>query len=316
MGTSKTLGQGIPESVERKLASGARQSERAIVVGSRGGIIEWANDAWTRVTGYALNESISKPVQGFLDEVDIDSGVIDFVSGCYQQGRVCELEFPVTPPNRSELWIQLRVEPLFDAEGGLSDFIATATDITDRKHAARAARLVEVDLSELAAKVALRSREAIGDTVEFDCELERGLPLVLADPQKIEALVARRIAHGIEQIGEGWGTITLWTGILGASQGPLYGGNLWRGLPPGQWVFLEIHDSGGRPAGKAIAPVTEPFLSTRTSGHAIRSAEAEAWLRGQGGELRLKSSVPDGTSVVLLFPYASEDSGWQGCDTR
>ena len=310
MGTSKTLGQGIPESVERKLASGARHSERAIVVGSRGGIIEWANDAWTRVTGYALDESISKPVQGFLDGIDIDGGVIDFVAGCYEQGRVCELEFPVTPPQRTEQWIQLRVEPLFDADGRVSDFIATATDVTERKLAGRAAHLSEVDLSQLAAKVARQSRSAVGETVVFDCELARGLPLVLADPEKIERLVARRIAHGAEQIGAEWGAITLWTGILGAGLGPLHAGNLWRGLPPGQWVFLEVHDTGASPAGRAVGPVTEPFLSTRSPGHAIRFAEAESWLRGQGGELRLESSVPDGTSVVLLLPFAAEDSGW------
>lgn len=309
------MSYGVPESTLRKLASGARHSERAIVVGSRNGFIEWANDAWTRVTGYALDESVSKPIHGFLEGVDIDPGAVDFVARCFREGKVCEIELALTPPERGELWVQLRVEPLFDAAGRVSDFIATATDVTERKRSETSARLVEVDLSDLAARVALRERGRLSDRADFDFDLDPALPLVLADPARIEALVARRIAHGIESLGQAWGTLTLWTGILGSSRGPLFGGNLWQGLPAGQWVFLEIHDSGGHPDGVHHSAVTEPFLSTAYAGGSagspvVRYADAEAWLRAQGGELRMESSPVEGTSVVMLFPYATEDSGW------
>jgi PAS domain S-box-containing protein len=301
----------VPEAIEQKLARGARQSERAMIVGNRAGVVEWANDAWTRVTGYALDESVDKPVAGFLEHVDIEPGVIDFVAGCFRSGRVCELEIPLRPPTRDEIWIQLRVEPLFDARGEVSDFIATATDVTERKNAERSAHLSEVDLSALASRVIFRHRGDLSPTAEFDVELDQGLPLVLADVAKVEGLLARRLVHGVESIGDGWGTITVWTGILGSSGGPLFSGNLWCGLPPGQWVFLEVHDTGGGSSGAATNPVSEPFLTTRRPGHALRYAEAQQWMREQGGELRMESAIYDGTSVVLLFPYAAEDSGWQ-----
>ncbi len=309
------MSYGVPESTLRKLVSGAQHSERAIVVGSRDGFIEWANDAWTRVTGYALDESVAKPIHGFLEGVELDAGAVDFVARCFREGRVCEIELAVTPPNRGALWIQLRVEPLFDAAGQVSDFIATATDVTERRRAESSARVSEVDLSELVTRVALRERGRLTDRAALDFDLDRGLPPVLADVAKIEALVARRIAHGIESLGEAWGTITAWTGILGSGSGPLYGGDLSRELPPGHWAFLEIHDSGGHPDGVHHTGVSEPFLSTVYSGRAIRYAEAEAWLREQGGELRMQSSPVEGTSVVMLFPYATEDSGWLSPDS-
>ena len=308
------MSYGLPESTLRKLASGLRRSERAIVVGSRDGFIEWANDAWTRVTGYALHESVSKPIHGFLEGVDIDPGTVDFVGRSFREGRPCEIELALTPPGRQPLWIQLRVEPLFDAAGAVSDFMATATDISDRKRAESRASLTEVDLSGLVRRVAERERGRLTDTVAIDLDLDPSLPLVLADVDKIEGLVARRLAHGIESIGQGWGTVTLWTGILGQGKGPLFEGNLWDGLPPGQWVFLEIHDTGGHPDGLYHKPVTEPFLSTGFAGHALRADEALASVREQGGEMRIESSPIDGTSVVLLFPYAAEDSGWHESD--
>ena len=61
----------IPPGVARKLTRSAAGNTNAIVVGNRAGVIEWANDAWTRVTGYALDESISKPVHSFLRTVDV-----------------------------------------------------------------------------------------------------------------------------------------------------------------------------------------------------------------------------------------------------
>jgi PAS domain S-box-containing protein len=305
----------VPASVERKLASGARQSERAIVVGNRAGVIEWANDAWTRVTGYALNESVSKPVMGILSEAEIDADVVDFVASCFEQGRMCELELalkpPQRPPDQGSLWIHLRIEPLFDTRGEVSDFIASATDITDRKRADEYTCLEEVDLSAIATRALVAEQPFLGDTVFLDAALGRGLPLVLADPDCVELLVSRLVSRGNEAIGPAWGTITVWTGILGEGEGPIYSGNLMRDLPPGHWVFLEVHDTGGQPDGTGSGIVTEPFLSTRSSGHATRYAEAESRLRTQGAQIRMESSYVDGTSVVLLFPFASEDSGWQ-----
>ena len=102
----------IPPGVARKLARGADDNANAIVVGNRAGVIEWANDAWTRVTGYALDESISKPVLSFLRNVDVGPGIVDFVADCFGHGVVCEVEVPLTTPKGESLWIQLRVEPL------------------------------------------------------------------------------------------------------------------------------------------------------------------------------------------------------------
>ena len=75
-------------------------------------------------------------------------------------------------------------------------------------------------------------------------------------------------------------------------------------------MFLEVHDTGSHPGGNGSSRVTEPFLTTRSPGHAIRYAEAESRLRAQGAELRMESDFVDGTSVVLLFPFAGDDSGW------
>lgn len=302
-------GSGLPHAIERKLVSGARQSDRAMVVGNRAGVIEWANAAWTRVTGYALDESVGKPVQSFLDHVEVDSGVVDFVARCFAQGKACEVEFPLTPPDREALWIQLRVEPLFDSSFEASDFLAIATDLTAQKRAERSA-VSEVDLSELALRVARGQLHQLGDMIEFDFELPANLPLVVADDGMLERFASLLVARAAEDIGEGWGTITLATGVLGSDTGLLFRGRFRPHLAEGHWAFLEVHDTGCFPSGAAWSRVTEPFLSTRFPSDALRFGVAQDQIRAHGGELRIESLSVTGTSAVLLLPFAAEDSGW------
>ena len=98
----------------------------------------------------------------------VDAGVVDFVARCFGQGKACEVEFPLTPPDREAVWIGLRVEPLFDSSSEASDFLAIATDLTDQKRAERGA-LVEVDLSELALR-----RRGLAQASESELEEAEG----------------------------------------------------------------------------------------------------------------------------------------------
>jgi PAS domain S-box-containing protein len=297
----------IPPGVARKLARSADDNANAIVVGNRAGVIEWANDAWTRVTGYALDESISKPVLSFLRTVDVGPGIVDFVADCFRQGVVCEVEIPLTTPVGEFLWIQLRVEPLRGANAEVTDFIAIATDITERKRVQASSEVAEIDLSVLAARAAQTHESVLGSYTEFDFRLAEDLPLVLADASLIEGLIGRLICRAADDIADGWGTVSISTGVLGALPDPLFTGSLFQDLRGGHYAFLEVHDTGGGPSGSQRADTTEPFLSPHFPRHAIRYTTAELLVRNLGGELRLESSRSDGTYVLMLLPFCGEE---------
>ncbi|MCH7709043.1 MAG: PAS domain-containing protein [Myxococcales bacterium] len=294
---------GIPPNIARKLALSACHNENAVVIGNRAGVIEWANEAWSRVTGYALDESISKPVLTFLREVDVEPGVVEFVGSCFTQGKVCEVEVPITTPDGRNLWIQLRVEPLRDDSHEVTDFIAIATDVTERKRAQANTIVDEIDLSVLAARLAREHAAVLGPCTDYDLYLAESLPLVLVDVSLIEDLIGRLICRGADSIGDGWGTLTIWTGILGVQFGPVFDGDLFEDLPPGHYAFLEVHDTGGEPAGDASRDTTEPFENPHFSQHSVPFDSARLRIRNLGGELRMQSSRSGGTSVVLLLPF-------------
>jgi PAS domain S-box-containing protein len=283
----------IPPGVAHKLARGADGNANAIVVGNRAGVIEWANDAWTRVTGYALDESISKPVLSFLRNVDVGPGIVDFVADCFRQGKVCEVEVPLTTPKGEFLWIQLRVEPLRGADAEVSDFIAIATDITERKHVQASNAVAETDLSVLAARAAQTHGPVLGPCTDLDLGLAEDLPLVLADASLIEGLIGRLICRAAVDVADGWGTVSISTGVLGARPGPLFIGDLFQGLRGGHYAFVEVHDTGGG----------EPALPTpRDPLHDGGAAGSEPRRRAAAGVFEGRRHVLADVAPVLRGP--------------
>lgn len=294
----------ISPEIAQRLTQNAQNSDTAIVLGNRAGVIEWANRAWSKVTGYALDRYVRKPVGDFLDRLDIEPDVVRFVGDCFRQGKPCEVDVPLSTPAGEPIWIHLRVEPIFDAYGEASEFIAVATDITERKRAEFGAEIGEVDLSTLARESVEKQRAVLHDMTAYDLCLAPHLPLVLADALLLKGLLERLICRAADATRGGWGTLSISTGVLGSDAPALYQGNLWRGLPHGQYAFLEVHDTGTAPHAGYHQVIEEPFLTSRYPRSSLRLASVRQLLANQGGEIRLQSSSWCGTSVVILLPYA------------
>jgi hypothetical protein len=98
----------------------------ARVAGNRAGIVEWANDAFARLTGIPLAEIVDKPVTRFLERAGIEVEVVDFVAQHFFEGRPCRLELPFERPDGRRIEVLLEVEALRDAEGEIDRFEAKA----------------------------------------------------------------------------------------------------------------------------------------------------------------------------------------------
>ncbi len=175
--------------IARKIAARASGADEAIVVGNRAGVIEWANAAWTKVTGYPVDDAIAKPIGWLLDAAEIEPSVVDFVQRHFLTGRRCEVEFPVTTPDGRPIWVHLDVEPFKNALGEISDFVAVATDITAR-------RAGEIALESRIAE-ALAESESEGSTRELDAETRTSVEAALDRLEPTLALA--RITETIER---------------------------------------------------------------------------------------------------------------------
>lgn len=112
----------------RREAVGGEAGSRATVVGNRAGVVEWANDAFARLSGIPLADTVNKPVTHFLERTGLDLEVVDFVAQHFFDGRPCRLEFPFERPDGRRIEVLLEVEALRDALGEIDRFRAAAQE--------------------------------------------------------------------------------------------------------------------------------------------------------------------------------------------
>src|SRR5581483_6171234 len=74
----------------------------------------------------------------------------------------------------------------------------------------------------------------------------------------------------------------------------------------GEYVFLEVRDSGpGMPA-DVLARACEPFYTTKFPGRGLGLAAVLGIARGHGGAVRIDSEPGQGTAVTVLLPPAAD----------
>lgn len=109
-------------------AVGREAGSLATAVGNRAGVVEWANDAFARLSGIPLADTVNKPVAHFLERAGLDLEVVDFVAQHFFDGRPCRLEFSFERPDGRRIEVLLEVEALRDALGEIDRFRATAQE--------------------------------------------------------------------------------------------------------------------------------------------------------------------------------------------
>ncbi|HEY7372406.1 MAG TPA: PAS domain-containing protein [Polyangia bacterium] len=129
------------------------------------------------------------------------------------------------------------------------------------------------------------------------------LPSVLADATQLRQIVMNLITNASEAVGDREGTITLRTGALSCDLDYFADaiGDRERHLP-GQYVFLEVSDTGVGMDAETLARIFDPFFSTKFAGRGLGLAAVLGIVRGHKGALKVCSTPGKGTTFRVLLP--------------
>jgi len=163
-----------------------------------------------------------------------------------------------------------------------------------------------VNLSDLVRDTADLLRVSIPRHVTLDLHLDPALPPILADATQIRQVVMNLLTNASEAIGDSPGTITLVTGSVHADRQYLAGAFVDEDLPEGDYVFLDVSDTGCGMDAETQAKIFDPFFSTKFSGRGLGLAAVLGIVRGHCGAIRVYSEPGHGTAVKVLFPAAVE----------
>ena len=136
-------------------------------------------------------------------------------------------------------------------------------------------------------------------------ELADGLPSIEADATQIRQVVMNLITNASDALADEVGTITIATGACCADPTYLASSLVGAELAPGEYVFVEVRDTGVGMTPETQARIFDPFFTTKFTGRGLGLAAVLGIMRGHQGAIRLESAPGQGTTFRLLFPAAA-----------
>jgi CheY-like chemotaxis protein len=164
----------------------------------------------------------------------------------------------------------------------------------------------ELDLSELVEELRDFIEASVGERVELRFELARGLPPILADGEELRQLIMSLVTNAWEAVGDTDGIISITTDTVGCDRNALAETYLGEDLPEGDYVLLEVSDSGCGMDIETQAKIFDPFFTTKFAGRGLGLAAVLGIVRGVRGALRITSEAGRGTSIRVMVPVLVE----------
>lgn len=94
------------------------------------GYIQWVNDGFSKVFGYAFNEVIGLKPGGLLQGKETDSSVIALMSHSIRDQQPFSVQVLNYCKNGEQVWVDIDCHPIFDHENKLINYIAIEIDQT------------------------------------------------------------------------------------------------------------------------------------------------------------------------------------------
>jgi len=160
-----------------------------------------------------------------------------------------------------------------------------------------------VDLSGLVEEMQELLNVCIPKRVVLKTDLSDDLPAVLGRASQLRQIVMNLIINASEAIGDKGGIIM----IAGSRTTLLPGGTLVgaTNLPPGDYLKLEVSDTGVGMTEEVQAKVFDPFFSTKFAGRGLGLAVVHGLVRDLGGSIKLVTEPGKGSSFQILLPVAA-----------
>jgi PAS domain S-box-containing protein len=182
-----------------------------------------------------------------------------------------------------------------------------------------------LDLSELVRATTQMLQLSISKSAVLRLQLSEGLPPVSADATQVRQVVMNLVINASEAVHETGGVISVSTGLMQADRAFLAGAVAGSDVA-GDYVFVEVADTGVGMDQDTQARIFDPFFTTKFTGRGLGLAAVLGIVRGHHGALSLNSAPGRGAAFRVLLPVAdgaieaargesSGDTGWRGTGT-
>jgi CheY-like chemotaxis protein len=158
-----------------------------------------------------------------------------------------------------------------------------------------------IDASEVVSGMLELVRAALPDSCQLDLDLAPGLRIE-ADETQIQQVVLNLVTNAGEALEGARGRVGLRVTPLLAGPADLAGAHGAADAKPGEYVALEVRDSGRGLDPEARERIFDPFFTTKFTGRGMGLASTLGIVRSHGGVAGLESAPGRGTTARVLLP--------------
>jgi PAS domain S-box-containing protein len=137
--------------------------------------------------------------------------------------------------------------------------------------------------------------------------LAENLPAVNARPAQLRQIVMNLVLNASDAIRDREGIIRVTTRCVTVDQDTDLGTS--DSLAPGEYVELEVSDTGIGMSPEIKARVFDPFFTTKSAGRGLGLAVVHGIVRSLNGAIRVNSELRNGTTFQILLPCAGAADG-------
>ena len=132
----------------RLLSTVAAESLNGIVITDPQERVVYANPAFERITGHALEELRGGRPGEKLQGAQTNPATREKLRAAVAARQPVSVEILNYHKSGQAYWVEMHIAPVFDAAGGLTNFVAIENDITERRQAEEALRRAQTRLEE------------------------------------------------------------------------------------------------------------------------------------------------------------------------
>lgn len=144
----------------KRLSLVASKTHNGVLITDAEAKIEWANEAYEKITGFGLREIMGKYPGDVVNGPETDRATLERIRQGLENRQIVREELLNYRKSGEKIWILLEITPIFDEAGRLEHFISIETDITEKKKHDSQRLLLEQAVKNVAEAVLVVSRNS------------------------------------------------------------------------------------------------------------------------------------------------------------
>jgi len=163
-----------------------------------------------------------------------------------------------------------------------------------------------VDVNRIVVEMVRLLEVSVSKRANVHFRLADGLPAVWLDATHLRQIVMNLVMNASEAIENNSGCITITTGIRHCDAAFLSEAYVDDHLPDGDYVYVEVSDTGCGMDAATMARIFDPFFTTKFTGRGLGLASVLGIVRGHRGAIKVLSEPAKGSTFTVLFQATSD----------